>query len=101
MDPDIQEEISEYPFDPLDPQINQREDYKNQPARLKRGPAKLQDQWTGVISLHRDNLSKIRTRAVENDIAIVKNIDIPQPKEDPPQPWKPLFSPPEFCSEHE
>ena len=68
MDANFKDEISEYPFDPLDHQVNQREELRAQPAQLKRGPVKIEDQWTRVVSLHYDNLTKIHHLAIQNDI---------------------------------
>ena len=101
MDPIIKEEISEYPFDPMEVRVNEKEEERATPAKLKRGPAKLEDQWTRVISLHHDNLTKLRHVSVQNDIQIVRNIDITKPSIPGEPEWTPLFFSPNFCAQHE
>ena len=75
MNPTIEEEISEHPFDIVD-QVDEQGMPLLSGGISKRGPAKLPELWTSVISLSHDNLTNIRSIPIETDIKIVKNIEI-------------------------
>ena len=75
MNPTIEEEISEHPFDIADQAVVQGIALL-WGTESRRGPAKLPELWTRVISLSHDNLTNIRSIPIDTDINIVKNIEI-------------------------
>ena len=68
MDQLIEEEISEHPFDPFEQTALHLGQDLNLAAKSKRGPAKLAEMWTRIISLSHDNLQHIRLVPIEQDI---------------------------------
>lgn len=74
MNPSIEEEISEHPFDLAD-QAAEFGISSQWGGVSKRGPAKIPELWTRVISLSYDDLNNIRPIAIDIDIDIVKNIE--------------------------
>lgn len=56
MDPILEEEISEHPFDPYEQTALHLGQDPNIAVKSKRGGQKLPELWTKVISLSHDNL---------------------------------------------
>ena len=71
MDPILEEEISEHPFDPYEQTALHLGQDPNLTIKSKRGPTKLAEMWTKVISLSYDNLQHIRIGPIDIDIDIV------------------------------
>ena len=70
MNPLIEEEISDYPFDPLEMGAIQTGAYPGEGVKSRRGAPKLLDMWTRVISFSYDNLQHIRCVPIQTDIEI-------------------------------
>ena len=76
MNHSFEDEISEHPFDPFELQALQMGQGHATVGKSKRGPIRIPEQWTRVISISHDNLQHIRLVSIETDIAIMQNIEI-------------------------
>ena len=69
FDFDIDHEISEHPFDPM-----QRDTEPTANPKPKRGRPALPELWTRVISVSHDNLAALKTYELRSDLLLAKGL---------------------------
>ena len=91
---DLDQEISEHPWDPL-----QAANQPDADPAVTRGRRKLPELWTRVISVHHDDLNTIKLVALADDLKLAKGFPSSIMGNVTGQ-WKPLFHPRKFTEEN-
>ena len=91
---DLDQEISEHPWDPL-----QAANQPDADPAGTRGRRKLPELWTRVISVHHDDLNAIKPVALADDLKLAKGFPSSIMGNVTGQ-WKPLFHPRKFAEEN-
>ena len=98
MQDDQEEELQEYNIDPQE--MMSLDSVSVESAALsKRGPKKIPEKWTRVISMSHDDLRNLRIFETGTDLLIADGYEKVGLRGRPAQ-WKPIFMPKLFVEEH-
>ena len=96
MNLQLEEELSEYPWDPVAREaVNQVDEDEALEGQSKKS-RKLPEQWTRVISVFGDNLDQAKAYSTATDLLMAAGFQ-PLPFTAQEEPWKLLFSPKQFA----
>ena len=82
-------EISEFIIDPVD-RAGEMDPSVESQAPKKRGRKRIPEQWTGIINLERDDVSRIKIRDLATDLLFLDGIPDP-PRRTQGNQWEPIF----------
>ena len=92
---ELDQELSEHVWNPHDRARLEDEVRDADPSLSKRGAPKIPEQWSRVISVYGDDLTKVKAYITATDMMIVQGFQ-PLPFDEDEDPWRLLFSPKQF-----